>query len=661
MVDTSTPRPQPAGGFLPPTARTQTTLPSPAPSTASSRAAARLPAPRSKPLAPGSRKEDYARDYVAQRLLHVSRRFVKKHGIPATAAEAAADLEDSSAATGTGAKDEEMGQGIGTGPGPGPGPGPGAGRDKEKEVPGYDSVDQMCADLEEVVDVLWFSGTPSLQIPYLLNVASALTTYLAAFPPSPRPTFALLQKLDHCFASLLVGRDVKTRDPLPGFAVLASGSSSSSGSGLLRKPSAAGLSRTDMVRVKSIADETRMLVAVVMSGEADVEDIDDDGVGQDDDEGTYDAPPTTGLQRRLGRGARGRFGKRDRTGDDDKILDPFEAHIDPGEGVVYRLKPEGDYGGFVADEETDDDDDDDDDDFAAAGGVRLKKGDKEEGGKREDEEDEDEDEDEDGEEDEFVDVAQPKMIPKRKVDDDVDLSAEEEAEEVDPKKRIKVKGEQGQETPTHLRDLEVSDGSCATNNNNEAGDGSQMKEGQDNARKDTPRIAGQQGNDDSNNNDNSNSRTPPRPPATIADINDNGAGFRSNDDGNSDAPNTNRGNTATAAAAGTGQQFHFALDDDDDDSEGETLPNTTTRITATATATAAAPITDFNGTIGTSSNGNESRQQQLPPPPRYRRDEGYDDGDEVTDEEEEELHMNVARVYEKTLMQLGKSLGESIL
>lgn len=145
---TDTPRSQPAGGFLPPAARTRTTLPSPAPSTASSRAAARLPAPRSKPLAPGSRKEDYARDYVAQRLLHVSRRFVKKHGIPATAAAAAASLDDSSAATGTGAgvgaRGEETGRGRG---------------DKEKEVPGYDHVDQMCADLEEVVDVLWFSGT----------------------------------------------------------------------------------------------------------------------------------------------------------------------------------------------------------------------------------------------------------------------------------------------------------------------------------------------------------------------------------------------------------------------------------------------------------------------------------------------------------------------
>ncbi|OTB02788.1 hypothetical protein M426DRAFT_322384 [Hypoxylon sp. CI-4A] len=200
-----------AGGFLP---SGIASLPSPAPSTASSRAAAHLPHPRSKPLARGSRKEDYARNYVSDRLMHVSRRYVKKHGIP----------------------------------------------DPADEVTGYNSMDELCKDLEEVVDVLWFSGTPSLQIPYLLNIALEFNTYLPSFAPSPRPTFALLKKLDHCFASLLVGRDVKSGDPLPGF-----------------QGNARGFTRTDMVRCKSLADETRMIVAMIMSDEPDVENfIDDD-------------------------------------------------------------------------------------------------------------------------------------------------------------------------------------------------------------------------------------------------------------------------------------------------------------------------------------------------------------------------------------------------
>ncbi|KAI1118514.1 hypothetical protein F5Y14DRAFT_216924 [Nemania sp. NC0429] len=204
------------GGFLPP----QDSLPSPTPSTASSRAAALLPHPRSKPLVPGSKKEDYARDYVARRLLHISRRYVKKFGIP----------------------------------------------DPADEVTGYESMEDVCRDLGEVVDVLWFSGTPSLQVPYLLNVALAFNTYLPSFPPASRPTFSFLRKLDHCFASLLVGYDVKTGHPLPGFSSTVDNSPTSR------------FSRTDMVRCKSLADETRLLVAMVMSGEIDVVDYAEDEV-----------------------------------------------------------------------------------------------------------------------------------------------------------------------------------------------------------------------------------------------------------------------------------------------------------------------------------------------------------------------------------------------
>ncbi|KAJ2986950.1 hypothetical protein NUW58_g4781 [Xylaria curta] len=152
--------------------------------------------------------------------MHISRRYVKKFGIP----------------------------------------------DPADEVTGYETFDEVCRDLEEVVDVLWFSGTPSLQVPYLLNVALAVNTYLASFPPAPRPTFNLLRKVDHCFASLLVGYDVKTKDPLPGF-------SSTVGGGARSR-----FSRTDMVRCKSLADETRMLVAMVMSGEVDVVDYAEDDI-----------------------------------------------------------------------------------------------------------------------------------------------------------------------------------------------------------------------------------------------------------------------------------------------------------------------------------------------------------------------------------------------
>jgi hypothetical protein len=102
-------------------------------------------------------------------------------------------------------------------------------------------------------------------VPYLLNIALAFNTYLPSFPPAPRPTFALLRKLDHCFASLLVGYDVKTKKPLPGFASNVDGNTKMN-----------RFSGTDRVRCKSLADETRMLVAMVMSGENDVVDYEED-------------------------------------------------------------------------------------------------------------------------------------------------------------------------------------------------------------------------------------------------------------------------------------------------------------------------------------------------------------------------------------------------
>jgi hypothetical protein len=118
-------------------------------------------------------------------------------------------------------------------------------------------------DLDEIV--------ASLQIPSLLSIAGALTTYISAFAPAPAATFAFLRKLDHAFVSLLRGEDRVTGEILPGFE---------DGHG--------GFSRTDMVRLKSLVDATRVLVVGVMSktpgneeggdeqGEMDKDDMDVD-------------------------------------------------------------------------------------------------------------------------------------------------------------------------------------------------------------------------------------------------------------------------------------------------------------------------------------------------------------------------------------------------
>ncbi|KFA67146.1 hypothetical protein S40285_07294 [Stachybotrys chlorohalonatus IBT 40285] len=197
-----------AGGFIPPTS-----LPSPALSSTSSRQASNLPHPRGRSLQPGSNKEELVRRYVEERLLYASRRYVKKFGNP----------------------------------------------DPADEVVGYRTFGEVCRDLDAIINVLWLSGTPGLQIPFLLKLASDFTQYVRSFPPSARASFELLHKLDHCFASLLLGADIDTREPLPGFE-----------NGLR-----AGMTVTDMVRCRSLVEQSRVLMVEVLSG----------GTGDEDDSG----------------------------------------------------------------------------------------------------------------------------------------------------------------------------------------------------------------------------------------------------------------------------------------------------------------------------------------------------------------------------------------
>ncbi|KAL7928351.1 hypothetical protein V8C35DRAFT_243143 [Trichoderma chlorosporum] len=210
---------QQPGGFIPPRGG----LPSPAPSSASSRAASNLPHPRNNALRPGSNKEDMVRRFVDEKLLYVSRRYVKKFGNP----------------------------------------NPG------DTVVGFKTFGEVCRELDEIVNVLWKSGTPSLQIPFLLKMASDFTQYVRSFPPSSKASFDLLHKLDHCFASLLSGQDIETNETLPGFE-----------NGLR-----AGMTTTDMVRCRSLVEQTRVLMVEVMSsGEQEEEEDDEDEEDGDGDE-----------------------------------------------------------------------------------------------------------------------------------------------------------------------------------------------------------------------------------------------------------------------------------------------------------------------------------------------------------------------------------------
>ncbi|KAG6034919.1 hypothetical protein E4U41_006312 [Claviceps citrina] len=196
------------GGFLP-----QTGLPSPAPSSTSNRTPSTLPHPRRHALRPGSSKEVVLREYVETSLLFTSRQYLTRFRDPT----------------------------------------PG------NVSPGFKSMAEVCRELESVVNMLWLSGTPSLQIPYLFTVASDFTRYVRSFAPSPRATLGFLRKLDHCFASLLCGQDIVSKEPLPGFE-----------NGLR-----AGMTTTDMVRCRSLVEQTRVLMVEILGG-ADMDEQDED-------------------------------------------------------------------------------------------------------------------------------------------------------------------------------------------------------------------------------------------------------------------------------------------------------------------------------------------------------------------------------------------------
>ncbi|KAH8177800.1 subunit 11 of the general transcription factor TFIIH domain-containing protein [Sarocladium implicatum] len=206
------------GGFLPATGG----LPSPAPSGSSStRPSGSLPHPRGRSLQPGSNKEAMTTRYVEERLLHINRRYIKKFS--------SAEPGDSLA--------------------------------------GYTNFGEVCRDLDGVVNVLWLSGTPSLQIPFLLRLASDFTQFVRSFPPSPKATFDLLGKLDHCFSSILMGRDLETKEWLPGF----------------ENSMRAGMTTTDMVRCRSLVEQTRVLMVEVMSS-GDFDDEEDEKTNDTEDE-----------------------------------------------------------------------------------------------------------------------------------------------------------------------------------------------------------------------------------------------------------------------------------------------------------------------------------------------------------------------------------------
>ncbi|KAJ9305554.1 hypothetical protein C8Q69DRAFT_476912 [Paecilomyces variotii] len=224
----------PPGGFIHPS------LPSPAPSSFSTSTAtpSSLPRQRAHPLKAGSIKETALINHIDKSILTVNRRHAKKF----------------SSAIG------------------------------EQDIPeaerGYESFKEVVKDLEAIIDIVWVSGTPSLQIPYLISLAGLVNSYLPEYPFSPRSTFRLIKKLDAIFASLLTGEDADTGAPISGFENRRN-----------------VVSMTEKVRIKSLAEACRIAVVEArdredsrVTEEEEADGMDVDGTGdenENEDEDVY--------------------------------------------------------------------------------------------------------------------------------------------------------------------------------------------------------------------------------------------------------------------------------------------------------------------------------------------------------------------------------------
>ncbi|KAF8427539.1 hypothetical protein EV426DRAFT_590529 [Tirmania nivea] len=161
-----------------------------------------LPAPRPTPLKPGSKHETALVRFLDEGLLDISRKYTKKYT-------------------------------------------PG----------GYYDIQPMVQDLERLVDLIWISATPSLQIQYLLQIANNFNDYLASFQLNLKVTFRFLDVLDRCFYALITGNSANP-DTTPISAPMAS----------------PHFSMTAKVRLNSIIQRTRLhIIKIVEEGPRNIQ------------------------------------------------------------------------------------------------------------------------------------------------------------------------------------------------------------------------------------------------------------------------------------------------------------------------------------------------------------------------------------------------------
>ncbi|EGE00604.1 hypothetical protein TESG_08660 [Trichophyton tonsurans CBS 112818] len=187
-----------------------------------------LPQQRQHAVRPGSSKEANLLAWVEAAVLRINRRHAKKFSGMQTNRDPTRQREIEAA----------------------------DGDDDGESVPGYESFGEVAADIERVLDVLWVSNTPSIQVPYMITLAGLVDSYLRDFSWQARRTFALLDKLDAMLAALLAADE---------------GEGEGEGEGGRKR-----VSLTERVRIKSLVEGTRVTVFDVRDEAAEADDDDEE-------------------------------------------------------------------------------------------------------------------------------------------------------------------------------------------------------------------------------------------------------------------------------------------------------------------------------------------------------------------------------------------------
>ncbi|KAJ5929742.1 hypothetical protein N7454_006692 [Penicillium verhagenii] len=113
----------------------------------------------------------------------------------------------------------------------------------------FESFGELAREVGALVDTLWASATPSIQVEGLITLAGITEMALPTYQFDPEATLNVLHKFDSVFAALCTGQHPVTNDPIPGATA--------------DRPL---VTQTQKVRIRSLAETTRYKIFSCLSG-----------------------------------------------------------------------------------------------------------------------------------------------------------------------------------------------------------------------------------------------------------------------------------------------------------------------------------------------------------------------------------------------------------